>query len=199
MDYWLSVPKGAVEGMPLLVYLHGDGSRAAPENLENNVLQQKIEEIYGGNAPFITLMPNTRTYSWMEGSIEDTFVALVDHIAEICKCDRDRIMLTGHSRGSIGTWYYVSAYPDMFSAAAPISCGCDVALDYEAMAAVPIWGFCGNIGKEGTHYLPAMEYIAKNINDAGGNVKIDVLTGCDHSAAEGAAYTEELFEWLLSQ
>ena len=199
LDYWISVPEGAVEGMPLLVFLHGDGNRALPESLENNAIQRKIGEIYGDSAPFITLMPNTRLYSWTEGSIEKTLIALIDSIAETYACDPEKIMLTGHSRGSIGTWYYISEYPEKFSAAAPISCGCDEALDYEAMAEVPVWGFCGNVGRDGTHYLPAMERIAENINAAGGSAQIDILMGCDHAAAEAAAYTEELFEWLLSQ
>jgi len=106
-----------VEGMPLLVFLHGDGNRALPESLENN----------------------------------------------------------------------------------PISCGCDEPLNYEAMAGVPVWGFCGDAGQDGSHYLPAMEKIAANINAAGGSANIQVLSGCDHAAAERAAWTKEVFEWLLSQ
>lgn len=199
LDYWLSVPENATEGMPLLVFLHGDGNRAMPESLENNPIQRKIEEIYGSNAPFLTLMPNTRLYSWTEGTIPETLISLVNFVAEEYNADRSRIMLTGHSRGAIGTWYYISYYPELFSVAAPVSCGCDEALDFEAMADVPVWGFAGNVGQDGTHYMPAMERIAEKINAAGGSARIDVLTGCDHAAAEGAAYTQELFEWLLSQ
>ncbi|MBQ8264870.1 MAG: hypothetical protein IJY96_08880 [Oscillospiraceae bacterium] len=199
IDYWLSVPKNAVEGMPLLIFLHGDGNMGRPESLENNPIQVKIKEIYGDEAPFLTLMPNTRLYSWTAGSLPEMLISLANSVAEEYNADSDKIMLTGHSRGAIGTWYYISNYPEMFSAAAPISCGCDEVLDYESMADVPVWGFCGNVGQDGTHYLPAMERIAEGINAAGGNARIDVLMGCDHAAAESAAYTEELFEWLLSQ
>lgn len=199
LDYWLIVPENAVEGMPLLVFLHGDGNRAMPESLENNAIQRKIEEIYGSEAPFLTIMPNTRLYSWTEGTIPETLISLVNHVAEEYNADADKIMLTGHSRGAIGTWYYISNYPELFSAAVPVSCGCDEALDYERMAAVPVWGFAGNVGQDGTHYLPAMERIAEKINAAGGSAKIYVLTGCDHAAAESAAYTAEVFEWMLSQ
>ncbi len=199
LDYWLIVPENAAEGMPLLVFLHGDGNRAWPESLEHNALRRSLDEIYGGDAPFLTLMPNTRLYSWTEGSIDDTLIDLIEHIAESCSSDREKIMLCGHSRGAIGTWYLISNYPEMFSAAMPISCGCDEALDYEAMASVPVWGFSGNLGQDGTHYLPAMERIAGKINEAGGNARIDVLEGCDHAAAEKAAFTKDTFEWLLSQ
>lgn len=199
LDYWLVVPENAVEDMPLLIFLHGDGNRAWPESLENNAIQRKIKEVYGDSAPFLTLIPNTRLWSWTEGTIPETLISLANYIVEEYNAEAGQIMLTGHSRGAIGTWYYISAYPDMFSAAAPVSCGCDEALDYEAMAAVPVWGFCGNVGQDGTHYLPAMERIAENINAAGGSARIDVLMGCGHAEAESAAYTEELFEWLLSQ
>ncbi len=199
LDYWLLAPENAVEGMPLLVFLHGDGNRALPESLENNPISRAVEEIYGGEAPFLLLMPNTRIWSWTAGTIPETLIHLIENVAGEYAVDAERIMLSGHSRGAIGTWYYISAYPELFSAAVPISCGCDEALDFEAMAAVPVWGFSGNIGQDGSHYLPAMERIAANINAAGGNAKIDVLTGCDHAAAESAAWSEEVFEWLLSQ
>ena len=199
MDYWLLAPENAVEGMPLLVFLHGDGNRANPQSLENNPIQRKIAEIYGGKQSFLTLIPNTRLYSWTAGTTEETLLSLIAHVAETYAVDMDKTMLCGHSRGAIGTWCLISRHPDMFSAAAPISCGCDEPLDYESMAEVPVWGFCGNIGEDGSHYLPAMERIAGNIRDAGGSAKIDILSGCDHAAAEAAAFSEELFEWLLSQ
>ncbi len=199
LDYWLIAPENAVEGMPLLVFLHGDGNRAWPESLENNPLRSSIDEIYGGDAPFLTLMPNTRLYSWTAGSIAQTLLNLIESTAETYSADTDKIMICGHSRGAIGTWYYISSYPELFSAAMPISCGCDEPLDFEAMAKVPVWGFCGNLGDDGTHYLPAMERIARGINEAGGNAKIDILEGCGHAEAEKAAFTKEAFEWLLSQ
>lgn len=199
LDYRLIVPENPVEGMPLLVFLHGDGNRALPESLENNPISLAVEEIYGSQAPFLLLMPNTRLWSWTAGSIPETLIHLIENVAEEYAVDAERIMLAGHSRGAIGTWYYLSRCPELFSAAVPISCGCDEALDYEAMSAVPVWGFCGDVGRDGSHYLPAMETIAANINSAGGSAKIDVLTGCDHAAAERAAWTKEVFEWLLSQ
>ncbi len=199
LDYWLVVPDNAVEGMPLLIFLHGDGNRAMPESLENNPLRQSLEEIYGDETPFLLLMPNTRVWSWTAGTIPETLIHLIENTAEEYKVDPEHLMISGHSRGAIGTWYYISRYPELFSAAVPISCGCDEALDYEAMAAVPVWGFAGNIGQDGTHYLPAMQNIAAGINEAGGSARIDVLAGCDHAAAEKAAWNEEVFKWLLSQ
>ena len=199
LDYWLRVPENAVEGMPLLVFLHGDGNRAMPESLENNAIMRAVEEIYGDEAPFLLLMPNTRIWSWTAGTIPETLIHLIEKVMKDYTVDAERLMLSGHSRGAIGTWYYISRYPELFSAAVPISCGCDEALDYAAMSAVPIWGFSGNVGQDGTHYLPAMETIAANINAAGGNAKIDVLMGCDHAAAERAAWTKDVFDWLLGR
>ncbi|MBR5491453.1 MAG: hypothetical protein IKV79_09305, partial [Oscillospiraceae bacterium] len=199
MDYWLRIPDNAVEGMPILVFLHGDGNVARPESLENNPISCAVEEIYGDEAPFILLMPNTRTASWTAGNIPANLIALIDSVAESYAADKEKIILSGHSRGAIGTWYYISSYPDYFSAAAPISCGCDEFLSYENMAKVPVWGFCGDVGQDGSHYLPAMERRAEGINDAGGSAKIDVLAGCDHAASEKAAWTKEVFTWLISQ
>ena len=199
IDYWLSIPHNAVEGMPLIVFLHGDGNVGRPESLDNNAISCVIEDIYGDEAPFILLMPSTTTRSWTAGNIPENLMALIEYIADSYSVDRDKIALTGHSRGAIGTWYYISAYPELFSAAVPISCGCDEVLSYENMAKVPIRGFCGDVGQDGSHYLPAMERIAAAINEAGGSAKIDVLQGCGHAESERAAWTKEVFQWLISQ
>ncbi|MBE7016911.1 MAG: hypothetical protein E7420_01950 [Ruminococcaceae bacterium] len=199
LDYWLIVPPDATENLPLLVYLHGDGDAANPSGLEQRGINVYLESIYGEELPFVVLMPNTRQRSWTEGTIPETLIHLVEDVADSCASDKERIMLTGHSRGAIGTWYAISHYPYVFSCAVPISCGCDDPLDYEEMASVPVWGFSGSVGHDGSHYYPAMQRIAEEINAHGGDASVTMLEGCDHMSVLEKAYTEEVFNWMLKQ
>lgn len=199
LDYWLIVPPGATENMPLLIFLHGDGDVGNPSGLAQRGINVYLEGIYGEELPFVVLMPNTRQRSWTEGDIPETLAHLAEAVAESCASDREKIMLTGHSRGAIGTWVMISSYPELFSCAVPISCGCNEPLDYESMAEVPVWGFSGSIGQDGSHYYPAMQRIADEMNTCGGNARVDILEGCDHMSVLDKAYSEELFDWMLEQ
>lgn len=199
LDYWLIVPQNPVEEMPLLVYLHGDGNVGNPESLEDGGIATFLETAYGEQAPFVAIMPNTRQYSWTNGTVPETLMNLIEETAESCVSDWNKIIITGHSRGAIGTWYMISSYPDVFSAGVPISCGCDEPLSYEAMTSLPIWGFSGGVGRDGTHYYPAMCNIAHQINALGGDARVDIMENCDHISILEAVYTKELFEWMISR
>ncbi len=197
LDYWTFVPENPVEGLPLIVFLHGDGNRANPESLESDSFARAVEDAYGSAFPFISISPNTRLYSWTEGSIDDTLMELIELIKADFACDR--VILCGHSRGAIGTWALLSQYGDYFSAAVPVSCGSDMQLDYSMLAKVPIMGFSGNIGQDGTHYGPAMAGIVRSVNEAGGSAEVHTLMGEDHAGALYAALSPETFEWMLAQ
>ena len=57
----------------------------------------------------------------------DLFEAM-EHVCSLYPIDRDRISITGSSMGGAATWYLVSHYPDVFSAAAPFCGYCDYRL-----------------------------------------------------------------------
>ena len=57
----------------------------------------------------------------------DLFEA-IDHVKANYAIDTDRISITGASMGGAATWYLISHYPDVFSAAAPFCGYCDYRL-----------------------------------------------------------------------
>ena len=197
LDYWLFVPENATTNMPLIIFLHGDGEVNNIMTLKNFAMIKQAKEIYGQNFPFIAISPCTRTYSWIKGNIPTTLKGLIDSVVETYSIDTERIIITGHSRGAIGTWHLVDMYSDFFSAAVPVSCDSESPIDVANCVSTPIWGFVG--GGDYYDYGVNMQSLATQINELGGNAQITVLNSCSHGGTKDAAYTIETFEWMLSQ
>lgn len=199
LDYYLFVPENAVEDMPLLVFLHGDGEVGHPERLEHYGPMIKAKEIYGEDFPFLALYPCTRSYSWTSGYIPRTLKALIDTTVESYRIDSDRIIITGHSRGSVGVWYMISAYGDYFSAAIPISCGPFAALDLDACDNVPVWAFAGSGDQLENRYSTTMKWAVDQIVEYGGTAQLQILKNVTHANTCVEAFSEDVFTWMLEQ
>lgn len=199
LDYYIHFPNNATADMPLLVFLHGDGEVAQPWLLENYGPIQAAREIYGEDFPFIALFPCTKTHSWTSGSIPGRLIGLITYIAEEYQVDRDKIILTGHSRGAMGAWNMLSKYGDYFSCAVPVSCGPGTLLDYEAIAQVPIRAVVGTVGDLEVNYSQAMQRTVDALIEVGGEAELLIMKGQTHQQTSTAAYTKETFEWMLEQ
>ncbi len=199
LDYYLFIPENATENMSLLIFLHGDGEVGQIDKLKDFGPVGQAKEIYGSEYPFIIISPCTRHKTWIDGTIPATLKGLIDHVAETYNVDRDRIVISGHSRGAIGTWNMVSLYGDFFSAAVPISCGTGKALDMDNMVKVPVWGFAGTGEAAEQEYMGRMKNLIQRITEAGGPAQLTVLEGATHGETSSLPFTKETFEWMLSQ
>lgn len=199
LDYYLFVPNNPQINMPLIVFLHGDGEVGKVECLENYSMMVSAREIYGEEFPFIAIFPCTRVYSWTDGTVPQTLMGLINKTVENCCIDPRRIIITGHSRGAMGTWAMISSYSDYFAAAVPVSCGAEVLLDYDSCAKVPVLAFVGNSGNMELSFQYAMGQIVQNLTHAGGQAELIILDGCTHDDTSEQAYTEETFRWMLEQ
>ena len=199
LDYYLFIPEGASDKMPLVIFLHGDGEVGNPLLLEDFGLIKAAREIYGEKFPFIAISPCTRVESWISGSIPQTLIGLIDDISERLSINTDRIIITGHSRGAIGVWHMISTYGDFFSAAVPVSCGAETALDMENCVQVPVLAHAGNIGKNENIYREQMFNIVHIIKEYGGNAEMIVLENKNHTQTSTCAFTEDVLLWMLEQ
>lgn len=195
LDYYLFVPENAVKDMPLVIFLHGDGEVNNLDILENFGLIASAREIYGNEFPFIAISPCTREYSWINNPIPVTLKGLIDTIVAECEIDPDRIIITGHSRGAIGTWHMINLYGDFFSAAVPVSSRYAGKLNEDNMNSVPIRAMAGD--REGC--IREMQALTDRINQAGGNVEFVTIEDCKHGPASSKAFTIETFTWMLEQ
>lgn len=200
MDYYVHVPEDAVENMPLIIYLHGDGEVAKPESLLTQGISDFSHAFYGETFPFILLEPNTRVKSWNRGNIPSLLKELIDHVVDVYRIDPDRIIITGFSRGATGVWNMISIYGDYFAAAVPVSCPHEAGhIEYLNASKVAVWTFAGNIGESERSYHKYLKQNVDQILGLGGYAQFTVLDGYDHNHACLGAFTPELFEWMLSQ
>ena len=162
-------PAQAKGPLPLIIFLHGDGEIGLIDNLETYGMIESVREIYGNDFPFIALSPCTRTTSWIREDISQLLMELIETVVHDYSIDESRIIITGHSRGAIGTWDLISRHGDYFSAAVPVSCNNENALNLENCAKVPIWAFVGDQGQIEEKYADYMGITVDNINAAGGN------------------------------
>lgn len=200
LDYYVHIPENATVGMPLVVYLHGDGEVNKPELLPRTGLCHIVRSVYGEEFPFLLLEPNTRVKSWTSGNIPKLLIKLIDFVSERYSVNTDKIIICGHSRGAMGVWDMISIYGDYFSAAVPVSSPHQKGhIDYLKAAEVPVWTFAGDVGDIEQWYH---QYLAKNvemITVSGGFGKFTVLEGANHGRAFYRAFEKETFEWMLAQ
>lgn len=198
MEYYLYVPEKAVENMPLVVFLHGDGLVGQPDELKNCGIVTQAKEIYGDDVPFILLAPCTVVPSWTDNAIPATLRELIDYIAAEYLCDTEHIILTGHSRGATGVWTMVSRNPAYFSAAVPVSCSA-VELTETSFLETPTWAIVGDGWNDDGLYGQSMRNHVNCLKLVGAEAQFSTIENCSHAESGTKAYTRELFEWMLAQ
>lgn len=199
LDYYLFIPENVNENMPMIVFLHGDGEVGNPEKLSDYGLIHAARDIYGEEFPFIAVSPCTRTASWTSGSIPRTLMGLIEHLSEYLSIDKDRIILSGHSRGAMGVWNLISTYGDYFAAAVPVSCGAETTLNMENCIKVPVRAYVGNLGEYENTYRTRMFNIIQKMLEFGGTAELIVLENRNHGQTAYDAFTQDTFTWMLSQ
>lgn len=199
VSYWLHVPENATPNMPIIVFLHGAGERNNINAIRDYGPIVQAKKIYGSDYPFIAVYPSLKYESWYSYDFPTTIKSLIDDVVAECEADAGRIIITGHSLGSMGTWDLVSRYGSYFSCAVPVSCYISGGVtNYDNLAKIPIWAFCGD-GYDDIGYSAAMQENVETINDHGGNADFTLIPGSTHSASKELAYTEETFTWMIAQ
>ena len=94
----------------------------------------------------------------------------------------------------------ISLYGDFFSAAVPVSCPHQAGyIQYDTAAQVPVWTFCGDVGEREISYHKYLRRNVNEINARDGRAEFTVLEGLNHGATKNAAFSQETFDWMLSQ
>lgn len=134
--------------------------------------------------------------------------ALIQTIREIAEqngnVDMERVYVTGHSMGALGVWGMISAYPDVFAAAIPISGLWDGSVDN--MTDMPIWIFHG----ENDEMVPLEREtsLRDQLQEKGGKVIMTIYTDADfaavgeinaHQANVPTYANKAVHDWLFAQ
>jgi predicted peptidase len=198
--YLLYLPKqyDSKEKWPLLLFLHGRGESDGPLSVVKKWGPPRLIE-RGENPPYIVVSPQCppNPESWPQPVQQDLLLALLDHINNSCKVDRDRIFLTGLSMGGYGSWRLAADHPERFAAVVPI-CGAGKPADADKLKFLPIWVWHGT-EDPAVPFQRSVEMV-EAIKKAGSTtIRFTTLEGVGHNSWEAAYATPELYQWLEKQ
>ena len=185
----------------LVVFLHGGHARG--EDNQKPVQLQAVQDIKDyilkNNMSAYFLVPQCPSdMEWIPNrgapGCKGKVLGLIQKYVDEKGIDPGRIYLCSVSMGSWASWVLVKENPDLF-AAAFIASGNHRSVSPEQLTGTPL---CITVGSQ-ERSLDAINWMATEIQKAGGNVKFDVLTGYDHPKACSKAFTAKRLKWLFEQ
>lgn len=179
--------------LPLIIYLHGAGSRGA--ELSQMSYAGPIGELEKGrNIPARMVAPQCCGDTWFE--LFETLIDFAENTANESGVDKSRIYLTGVSMGAYAAWQLAMTKPDMFAALVPV-CGGGMYWNAARLKNMPVWAFHGALDDD---VLPEESIkMVRGINKNGGNAKITVFAKADHNACDPAFALDEMWDWMFGK
>lgn len=208
MPYGLFTPSNVSqnEETPLLVWLHGSGEVGTGQGQFDGAGLVKVLNNWnldGFNA-YVICPHLTGAYrsNWANQTSLKNLNALIDKFIASHKIDKDKIMLSGHSMGGLGSMYVAYHSPDRYSSLAVMS-GYNPGVDLNGIK-IPTVGYVGTpaAGEDSSSYNFTVGTFKKRFGEANTFVR-----NATHGGLPKAAYTEDLnkdnksdlMEWMLSQ
>ena len=198
MKYHEVIPPNPKEGMPLIIFLHGDGEANNFAGIKNIAVVRKVMNGELSSNKYIFIAPLSASGTWYSTTSNyDNLKNVIDHVVDEYKIDKNRIYINGFSGGAIATWTMVDRNPGFFKAAVPVSC-CPQGVDVKNFISTSIYALVGTKDYE-TNFMSCMKNFVDQINSNGGSAKYQELPGQNHAGAQSTYPTESLFNWILSQ
>lgn len=211
---------------PLVVYLHGGGSRGddgvkpTTEPLPKLLATPELRDRF----PCFVLVPQCRegTYddgrpynwtkwegqkaapaTWIKSDDEASdqlraAMAALNDVIDREPVDPARVYLTGVSMGGSGTWSWAARQPEKFAALLTV-CGLSEVSRAEPISKVPVWTFHG--AKDEVVPVQRTRDLVKALEGFGGKVKYTEYPEGGHGVAQ-QAFNENnhaAFQWLFEQ
>lgn len=180
---------------PLIFFLHGSGERGNDLDLAMRHGYMKYVREEGKEYPFIFVAPQCPSDKYW-GCFTESLLAFLNCITETLAVDKNRVYLTGMSMGGTGTWMLAMADPERFAAIAPV-CGTGICWNAGAVTEIPVYMYHGDCDT----VVPIEEsiHMCKAVNSHGGNARLQICYGVEHSCWDKAYGEDELWQWMLSQ
>lgn len=212
---WLPSTYSADKSYPVLLFLHGDGSRGSDNRqiIEGSSEFIICREIVERDMDCIVLVPQTpvswvakpdngrpsRNYAYEDAvpsKYLNTVLEMLDDMTANMNVDASRLYFNGYSRGAYAGWYLLATYPDRF-AAAILCCGVGSPEMAETIAKTPIYVFHGTVDDVVSYEDgKAMADAAKA---AGGDVTFIPCEGLAHSISATMRRDKVVIDWLFSK
>lgn len=182
------------ETFPLLLFLHGGGESGGDlEEIKTNGPPKLIAK--GKQFPFLILAPqHPDPKKWWNTR---ALVQLLDTVVANNRVDKDRIYLTGLSRGGGAAWELAVHYPEKFAAMAVVCGMAPVPYASWINKNMPIWVFHGT--EDNSIPISESEEMVKKLKNMGYDIQFTKYEGVGHNSWERAYTTDELYEWFIEQ
>jgi predicted peptidase len=209
MRYALYAPPDAAQkNLPLILWLHGAGSRGDDFGpLLNDSDQHGLGYLARPDAqarfPAIIAAPQLpRTTGWGRrdgsGPTPERAAAweILEHTRREFNADASRLYVMGVSMGGFAAWAMITEHPGAFAAAVPI-CGGGDTTKAAAIKDTPVWAFHGD--QDDTVGVEYSRTMIDALKKAGGQPKYTEFKGVGHNSWEPAFKEPELLNWLFRQ
>ncbi|MDR6550839.1 dienelactone hydrolase family protein [Paenibacillus qinlingensis] len=180
--------------LPLLLYLHGAGSKG--ENLqlvEQSVLPQTLAET---GLPFPCIVVCPQCPGSRSGWQPDLLGELLDELITALQIDPSRVYATGISMGGRGVYELAYDYGDRLAAIVPL-CAFGIPNLAPRLRQLPIWAFHGD-QDEVLPFARGQE-MAEALQATGSPAIFTRLEGLHHDIGETVYRSKEMWEWLKGQ
>lgn len=180
------------EKYPLIIYLHGSGTRG--DDIELVIKNSSFNKLceYKNN-DCIVAAPLCSAVNWNE--LMSTLIDFCDMLRSLDYVDASRVYLTGKSMGGYGTWELASLRPWFFAAVMPL-CGGGIAWHAYRLKAVPVYAYHGILDRD---VMPDESLkMARAVNLAGGHAELTIYSDLGHNCWDrvygDSANLDKLFE-----
>lgn len=194
LGYWIYKPESystTDQALPLIIYLHGIGERGndLSKLLNVSLPMYLYNDTIDVNA--IVIMPQCPSNkTWV--NMTDELVELILTIEEDNNIDTNRVSITGHSLGGIGTWEIARRFPQMFSCIVPVSSVIQNDENISALSELPVWAFHG--ANDSMSYMSIINALPQ-LN----NTYLTILPNRGHTITD--IYIDEeynILEWMIN-
>lgn len=198
LKYYLYYPEDYFESesqkFGLLLFLHGGGeSGRAVEEIKDTGPPKMLVE--GKQFPFLILAPqNPHAKKWWN---TDAVVQLLDSVVQTNRVDKNRIYLTGLSRGGSASWELATQYPEKFAAMAVVCGMTPLPYAHWIDQEMPIWVFHGD--QDDVINVVESDKMVEKLREMGHDVRYTRYKGVGHNAWDRAYTTDSLYTWLASK
>ena len=111
--------------------------------------------------------------------------------------DTDRIYISGSSMGGFSTYHFITQFPDLFAAAAPIAGGTDISKISNWAGKVPIWIFHGD--KDPAVPVEGDRAVVAKLKEMGvTNYRYTEYPGVGHNSWDNAFAEPDYLQWFFS-
>ncbi len=187
---------------PVLLYLHGAGSRGTDGRLPLIGGIGPQVEARAQTLPLIVVFPQCEdvegraAVGWRaDGPDAKRALAILDEVEREFNVDRKHEILAGASMGGFGTWNIAAVTPSRWSAIIPVAGLGDVS-KARLYKNVPIWAFHGSKDLE---VKPAeQQRMIEAVREAGGRAYFTLLPEVRHNILNIVFNNDAVYEWMLN-